>query len=288
MAIAYIYLIASAVLWGGVFHVIHYPLSVAPPFVLLTARFSLTALLLLPWLLIRHNYRLALGRRNFYDLLFLSVVGICGYNTFFTYGMTLTEPATGALIIAANPAMTTLIARIWKKERISPVRWLGIATAFAGLTFIVFKGDLGNALQLRLAPGNLVLLGAPFAWAVYSVKSREVLQRMPTTVVTAALILLSLPPQAALAAVQLDGWRWAVEPAFWWPVLYLGIFATGVSYLCWNKGVELIGAARSSVFVNLIPVTTLLVSLLLGQPLNTYHYIGGLIVVAGVILATRR
>ncbi len=288
MATAYIYLIASAVLWGGVFHVILYPLAVAPPFVLLTTRFALTALLLLPWLLVRRNYRLALARENFPDLLFLSVVGICGYNTFFTYGMALTEPATGALIIAANPAMTTLIARVWKKERISPIRWLGIATAFAGLAIIVFKGDLGNALQLRLAPGNLVLLGAPLAWAVYSVKSREVLQRMPTTVVTAALLWLSLPPQGILSALQLRDWKWAAEPGFWWPVLYLGIFATGVSYLCWNKGVELIGAARSSVFVNLIPVTTLLVSLLLGQPLYTYHYVGGLIVVAGVILATRR
>jgi drug/metabolite transporter (DMT)-like permease len=81
-----------------------------------------SALLLLPWLLRRRQYRLALHRDNFPVLLFLSLVGICGYNTFFTYGMALTEPETGSLIIAANPAMTTLISRIWKKEHISPLR----------------------------------------------------------------------------------------------------------------------------------------------------------------------
>lgn len=288
MSAAYLYLVTSAVLWGGVFHVIHYPLAVAPPFVLLTARFTLTALLLLPWLLARHNYRIAFSRANLPSLLFLSLIGICGYNTFFTYGMALTEPATGSLIIAANPALTTLIARFWKKEPISPLRWFGIALAFFGLSFIVFRGNPENALNLKLGPGNLILLGAPFVWAIYSIKSREVLHRMATTVFTAAIILLSLPPQAALGIAQLRDYHWATRPDFWLPVLYLGVLATGVSYLCWNKGVELIGAARSSVFVNLIPVTALLIALLLGQPLYAYHYIGGAIVVAGVLLATRK
>lgn len=288
MSAAYLYLVTSAILWGGVFHVIHYPLAVAPPFVLLSARFTLTALLLLPWLLARRNYRKAFSRANLPDLLFLSLIGICGYNTFFTYGMALTEPATGSLIIAANPALTTLIAYFWKKEQISPLRWLGIALAFFGLSFIVFKGNPENALNLKLGAGNLILLGAPLVWAIYSVKSREVLQRMPTTVFTAAIILLSLPPQVALGIAQLRDYTWATRSDFWLPVLYLGVLATGVSYLCWNKGVELIGAARSSVFVNLIPVTALLIALLLGQPLYAYHYIGGAIVVAGVLLATRK
>lgn len=285
---AWLLLIISAILWGGVFHVIKYPLSVAPPFVVIFVRFALTVLLLLPWLLARRNYRIAFSRENLGDMIFLALVGICAYNAFFTYGMALSEPATGSLIIAANPAMTTFISRLWKKEIISPIRWVGIVLAFFGLVFIVFEGSPANVGRLQLGAGNLVLLGAPFVWAIYSIKSREVLQRVPTTVFTAAIILLSLPPQAVLGIAQLRDYHWATRSDFWLPVLYLGVLATGVSYLCWNKGVELIGAARSSVFVNLIPVTALLIALLLGQPLYTYHYIGGAIVVAGVLLATRK
>jgi len=285
---AYVYLIISTLLWGGVFHVIKYPLAVAPPFVLLITRFTLTGILLLPFLLRKQNYRLILQDGVLREIIILSIIGICGYNILFTYGMGLTEPATGSLIIAANPVMTTLIARVWKKEAVSPLRWFGIVLAFAGLAFIVFEGKLVNALNLKLGPGNLILLGAPFMWAIYSVRSRDVLARVPATVFTAAIILLSLPLQGAMAIYQFDSWGWASNTGFWLGIAYLGILATGVSYLLWNEGVRLIGAARSSVFVNLIPVTALLIALLLGQPLYMHHYIGGLIVVLGVILATRK
>lgn len=285
---AYVYLICSTLLWGGVFHVIKYPLAVAPPFVLLIARFSLTGILLLPFLLRNQNYGLILQPGVLREIVILSIIGICGYNILFTYGMGMTDPATGSLIIAANPVMTTLIARIWKKEPVSPLRWVGIVLAFAGLAFIVFEGKLMNALNLKLGPGNLILLGAPLMWAIYSVRSRDVLARVPSTVFTAAIILLSLPPQGAMAIYQFDGWRWASNTGFWLGIAYLGILATGVSYLLWNEGVRLIGAARSSIFVNLIPVTALLIAMLLGQPLYMHHYLGGSIVVLGVILATRK
>lgn len=281
-------LIVSAVLWGGVFHVIKYPLSVAPPFVVIFVRFALTVLLLMPWLLARRNYRIAFGRENLGDMIFLALIGICAYNTFFTYGMALSEPATGSLIIAANPAMTTFISRLWKQEIISPVRWVGIGLAFSGLVFIVFEGSPANFEKLQLGPGNLVLLGAPFVWAIYSIKSREVLQRIPTMVFTPAVLLLSLPVQGFVAALQLNGFGWVHETRFWLPVLFLGIMATGVAYLCWNKGIELLGAARGSVFINLIPVTAIVISWVLGHPLHAFHFIGGCIVVLGVILASRK
>lgn len=287
-ASAFILLIVSTVIWGGVFHVIKYPLAVAPPFVLLIARFTLTAIVLLPFLIRHQNYRLAFARENILRILLLSLVGICGYNIFFTYGMSMSEPATGSLIIAANPVMTTLLARLWKKESISPIRWLGIGLAFVGLAYIVFEGRLENALALKLSSGNLILLGAPLVWAIYSIESREVMTKVPATVMTAALVLLSLPPQAAVAAFQLDSFAWLTSWPFWLGVAYLGILATGVSYLFWNEAVNRIGAARSSVFVNLIPVTSLVIARLLGQPLYGHHYLGGAIVVLGVILATRK
>lgn len=285
---AALYLVGSSLLWGGVFHVIKYPLAVAPPFVLLTARFTLTAIVLLPFLLRGHAYRKVLEPKVFWRILLLSFIGICGYNIFFTYGMAMSDPATGSLIIAANPVMTTLLATLWKKEKISALRWAGIALAFMGLSWIVFEGRLDNVLHLKLGPGNLILLGAPFVWAIYSLESRPVMNDVPATVMTAALVLLSLPPQAAVAAYQLDGWAWAMSAPFWLGVAYLGIFATGVSYLFWNEGIRILGAARSSIFVNLIPVTSLAIAFFRGQPLYAHHFIGGAIVILGVVLATRR
>lgn len=285
---AYIYLLTSAVLWGGVFHVIKYPLAEAPPFVILITRFTLTALVLAPFLIRNRNYLLIFEKGNLKEVVLLAIIGICGYNIFFTYGMARTEEATGSLIIAANPVMTTLLARAWKKEAVSPLRWLGILIAFAGLAFIIFEGKLSHALELKVGPGNLILLGAPLVWAIYSIRSRDVLSRMPATIFTAAIVLFSLPPQAAMAVYQFENWHWATSMNFWLGIVYLGILATGVSYLCWNEGVRLLGAARSSIFVNLIPVTALMISFLRGQPLYAHHYIGGAIVVAGVVLASKK
>lgn len=285
---AIIYLITSSLLWGGVFHVIKYPLAVAPPFVLLAARFTLTAIVLLPFLLRGQSYRLALNPKVFGKILLLSFIGICGYNIFFTYGMAVSDPATGSLIIAANPVMTTLLAALWKKEKISAARWLGIVLAFVGLAWIVFEGRLDNVMHLKLGAGNLILLGAPFVWAIYSIESRPVMTHVPSTVMTAALVLFSIPPQAAVAAYQLDGWAWVTSTQFWLGVAYLGIFATGVSYLFWNEGIRILGAARSSIFVNLIPVTSLAIAFFRGQPLYAHHFIGGAIVILGVVLATRK
>lgn len=281
-------LVVTCLLWGGVFHVIKIALFEAPPFVVLVCRFTLTALVLLPYLIQNQNYRLVLRRENFGEIVLLSMIGVCGYNVFFTYGMQLTEPATGSLIIAANPAITTFLSRIWKKEHVTWIRWSGIGLAFVGLLFIVFQGQLGNLIGLRLGPGNLLLLAAPLVWAVYSIRSRAILNRIPATAFTAAIMLFSLPPQIGMAAYQLENWQWAARPAFWLAIAYLGILATGVAYLFWNKGVHLIGAARSSIFVNLIPVTALLIAFLLGQDLKSHHLIGGTIVVLGVILATRK
>ena len=282
------YLTISALLWGGVFHVIKIPLAQAPPFVVLFARFGLSALVLSPYLLNRGHYRLIWRRENLSEIVLLSLTGVCLYNAFFTYGMKLTEPATGSLIIAANPVMTTLLARFWKNEQVSPIRWLGIAFAFVGLAVIVLEGSLNNLRRLQIAPGNLILLVAPFLWAAYSIRSRDLLSRMPAGVFTAAVVAFSLPPQLAAAVLQFDGWQWGSNTNYWLSIAYLGVLSTGVAYMFWNRGVSLIGAARSSIFVNLIPVTALLISVVLGQGLLPFHLAGGAVVVAGVFLATRK
>jgi drug/metabolite transporter (DMT)-like permease len=284
---ALVYLTVSAAVWGGVFHVIRYPLAEAPPFVMLAARFSVSSLILLPYLLIGKQYRLIFRRGVIGEVILLSIVGICGYNIFFTYGMSMTEPATGSLIIAANPVMTTLLSRIWKGEKISAVRWVGVCCAFAGLVYIVASGDLRNLTELKLAPGNLILLGAPFVWAIYSIRSKSLLSQMPTSVFTAAVIIFSLPIQVGMGIYQFENWHWFYQLKFWLPVFYLGVLATCVAYIFWNKGVTLIGAARSSIFMNLIPVTSIGIAALLGQNLYLYHFVGGAVVVLGVFLATR-
>ena len=139
---AYILLIISAVIWGGVFHVIKYPLAVAPPFVLLIARFTLTAIILLPFLIKDGDYRLVFSRRNFASVLLLSIVGICGYNIFFTYGMQLSDAATGSLIIAANPVMTTLLARCGKRNRFLPCGGAAFCSPLSGSPTLSFRDVL--------------------------------------------------------------------------------------------------------------------------------------------------
>lgn len=236
------------------------------------------------------------------DLLFLGIVGVFFYNLCFFMGIKLSDPVTGSLIVAANPAVTALVSSIWKKEHSSAMRWAGIALSFLGLILVFSQGSWAVLSALEFRIGDIFIFGASICWAFYSVKGREVLQSQPvlgtTTVACIIGALLLLP----LGILEYLGWLPFSEefsfPAWellditvyglaWLHLMYLGLFASGFAFLFWYQGVRALGAPRASVFINLVPVFAMLLSIALGAWPHMYQWLGASIVLAGVYITSR-
>ncbi len=247
---------------------------------------------------------------DFRDLLFLGFVGVFLYNLCFFLGIKLSDPVTGSLIVAANPAVTALVSSVWKKEHSGILRWLGILLSFCGLLLVFSQGSLEILARLDFRIGDLFIFGASICWAFYSVKGKEVLQSQPVlgTTTVACLIgaMLLLPmglaeyqgllpdfsDQADSVTSQRYPEPWSMldlsrNGFVWLHLMYLGFFASGVAFLFWYQGVRALGAPRASVFINLVPVFAMLLSIGMGTWPHLYQWLGAAVVLAGVYITSR-
>jgi drug/metabolite transporter (DMT)-like permease len=165
----------------------------------------------------------------------------------------------------------------------------GMLLSAIGILVILARGDAGQLARLELQIGDLWVLLAMPVWGVYSVLLRHrppELGGVTLLFVTALAGLLLLAPAYALGL-------WWHPPS--WPapadaagVLYVGLFASVASYLCWNRGVAVVGANAAGFTLHLLPVFgTLLAIAFLGESFQAFHAAGIVVIVAGVALATR-
>ena len=123
-------------------------------------------------------------------------------------------------------------------------------------------------------------------WAVYTILSQRVLRSVSPLATTTIITLLALPPLMVVGGYELMTQPiGSITPVVVLGLLYIGIIASVVAFLCWNSGIEGVGAARGAVFVNLIPVFTAMMAVpLLDERLGAAQLLGGLLVISGVCL----
>lgn len=299
----YIRLTITALLWSGAFFAVKEVIERVPVYTGATLRFIIASFFLLIIMFAYSQKPSFRTTKQKLEILFLATTGIFIYNLFFFMGLKLTTAVNGSLIVAANPAMTALISQIWKKESSSALRWLGISISFVGLLFVFSRGSLEIFLSLNWNSGYILLAGSSLCWALYSIKGREVLQTQPVIGTTAFACLIGaflLFPIAILEWIRPDMLWYSKIPGFltiqeskltdpllWMNLFYLGIFASGIAFLFWYQGVRALGAPRSAIFVNLVPVFAMMLSIAGGQMPEIYQWLGGAIVIAGVYLTNR-
>jgi drug/metabolite transporter (DMT)-like permease len=175
-------------------------------------------------------------------------------------------------------------------ERITPGQALGILLSIAGAALVVAQGDLAVLLALRFAPGDLWLLGGVMLWALYSVLLRRRPPELAPLTLLSATVALALVLLLPLYGLELAaGARLQVAAASLASLAYVALFPSVVAYVFWNRGVREVGPAPAGVTLQLMPVFgALLAALFLGERLAGYHWLGGALVMAGILLAWRR
>jgi drug/metabolite transporter (DMT)-like permease len=211
------------------------------------------------------------------------------YNVAFLTGLSLTTATNGSLIVAFNPLLTAALSAAWLKERLRPVQTAGLVLALLGVGVVVTNGSIEALRRLSFNPGDLLMLGAPVAWALYTILGKKVLSFFPplsATVYAAFFGTLLLLPAAALEGSLVSGVS-RLSVYGWLSVLQLALLGTVAGFVWWYEGVAELGPARAAVFVNLVPVFgVLLAALILPETMRPPQIVGGALVIAGVYAGT--
>jgi drug/metabolite transporter (DMT)-like permease len=210
---------------------------------------------------------------------------VVGYHMFLNVGTRHTTAGIAALVVALAPGLTMILAFALGLERVSATRIVGLAVAFSGVFIVVALGS-GSELSLGSAQGPLFVLGAALAFALYNVILKPLLGRHDLLALTAATSLVGtvgLLPFMRRSTVDTAVDGTLSEAAL---LLYLGVLATFLGYLLWNRGLKGLGPTRAVTYAyGIPPLAVAFGAIFLGEPVTVWLALGGVLVVGGIATA---
>jgi drug/metabolite transporter (DMT)-like permease len=286
MGIATVYLLvsATALFWGANFVLAGPVLADLPPLWAAAVRFLLAAVLMLGAAMLRRENLLGLLRRHAGVYLMLGIVGIAAFNLLFFYALQTASPASAALIMAINPLLTALLAAVFLGEKASARHLLALPVALSGVAVVISGGDLARLTALRFSHGDLLMLVATLSWAMYNVLARRY---MPQGSPLAHTSWIMTAGAAVLLAVALGSGSHlhalGTKAGFSMAAMVIG--GTVLAYLFWGMGIARLGAGRTAIFINLVPVFAMLTGAFVGKLPTSAQLVGGLLVLGGVVIS---
>lgn len=225
------------------------------------------------------------------DHLLALVLGLLGMTCFpfcFTLAMQHTSAANAGLIFGTTPVAVALLSWLLGLERLSRIQWLGLTLSVAGIALVMLAQ--GVTLSLAHLQGDLLMLGAMFNWAMYTVLNRFVPAYKSSLQFTAYAALWGL---AGLTLLSYSQWSsvslQAVSPLAWLGGLCAGILSTAMAYVIWNNSVRDMGPAKTAVYLNLVPLVAAISGfVLLNEALGWQHLGAAVLIIAGVLLTRNK
>jgi drug/metabolite transporter (DMT)-like permease len=257
------------------------------PFEVALARFTLAGIVFGSLLWIR---RARIAPRDLLGLAALGAVAVPLNQGFFLAGLARSTPGHAALLYALTPVFVFLLARLRLGERATALKLLGIAVAFAGVVVVLgARGlvDLGGASDQLT--GDLLLLVAVVAWAIFAVGGKVYAERYGSVISTSAAIVMGTILYLPIGVGLSDFSRFAtLTPLGWASLGYLVLFTSVAAYLIYYWSLARAEASRVAIWSNLQPVmTALLAWAVYGEQLTGPFVAGGALVLAGVVLTER-
>ncbi|GGA24058.1 DMT family transporter [Paenibacillus physcomitrellae] len=252
-----------------------------PPLTVGAARFAVASVILGVLLVLR---------KEFYwpplkDLGWMALSGLLGITLYFSLeniGLGWTSASSAALIVASYPAITLLLEFIFFRIRTSWIKGLGIITAIAGV-YVVTGGSVDGGIQS--VKGNLILVAAGVVFAAYNFSTRKVVGKYSMVTVSFYQNVSGTLSFIPLAWFEHKQWVRPNAQAVWM-IVYLGLFCSVAAFMLYNYGLRRLHSGTAVALLNLVPVFGVLFSsMFLHEALHATDWIGGFIILAGVILS---
>jgi drug/metabolite transporter (DMT)-like permease len=279
----------TSLFWAGNIVLGRYAGGHLPPATLSCVRWTGAFLTLLPFAMphLRRDWPALRARLPLMAV--LSATGFAINNALSYWGLQYTQALNALLIQSSGPLFVALWSLLLFGVRLTRAQFAGIAISLAGVLTILLRGDLSALASIEFNRGDLMVAGALLAFGLYSAL-------MPRRPVTHQLSLIAVTTAGgALFLLPFSIWEYSVgltlkpDALTLASVIYVVIFPSSLAYLCFNRGIALIGPNRAAPFFHLMPVFgSAMAILLLGEQPRLFHLVGYLMVLAGVVIASRQ
>jgi drug/metabolite transporter (DMT)-like permease len=218
----------------------------------------------------------------------LGLLGTVAYNSLVYRGLHDTTAVNALLLASALPLLILVVSFVLFADRPARMEVAAIIISVLGVLVIAAQGSLATLLQLRINPGDVLVLAAMISFAVYSAVLRlkpavHPLSLLASTIMAGVVVLIPLACWEYNAGARL-----VVTPLSVGSLAFAAVFPAFLSYVFYNRGVELVGAARAGQFMHLMPAFGILLAVaFLGERLHGYHGVGIVLIGTGLWLADR-
>ncbi|HLS07729.1 DMT family transporter [Lentibacillus sp.] len=263
-----------------------------PPFTIAFFRLVVAFMIMLPFGL-RSGWAY---RHKFLEykkpFMMMTLTGITFFNTFIYGALQFTTSTNVSVLETVIPVATVVLSAILLKERLRNVQLAGVFVSLIGAVWVVLDGDIFSIANMDWNIGDGIMIGAIGSWAVYSILVKKYIHLFPQFgalfVMSGISIVVLLPiviVEWAIAGVPME----LTAPANITGLVYLGIFPSFIALVLYNRGVEALGASQASVFLNFLPIVTMIGAYLwLDETITIMKMAGALTVIFGVMLTTRK
>ncbi len=285
----YLLLSITAACWAGNAVVGKLAAGRIPPVTLSFLRWFIAFLIILPlaWRHVLQDWRTIRSRIGI--MILLSLTGIGAFNTLQYWALEHTQAINTLLLQSAGPLFVAMWSMVLFRLRLTGAQAFGILLSLVGVLVIMLRGDLLSLKDIDFNRGDLIFVLALVIFGLYSVLAsrRPAIHGLSFVAFTfgcgaACLIPLLIWELYMRRVMELNG-------ANLLSLFYVAVFPSTLAYLCFNRGVALIGANRAAPFLHVVPVFGTVMSIaFLGERPQLFHFVGFALALGGVFVASRQ
>ena len=290
-SLAYLLLIFATLFWSGNF-IVGKAASIyqIPPFSLNFYRWLFAGLILLPFTYkeIINNFNYIKSKINLFILLGFTSITI--FNSIVYYSLYHTQVITGVLMISTIPVWIIFISSLLNIEKTNIFQLSGVGLSLVGVVFIITQADLDLIRNLDFNKGDLTMVIAMFAWAVYSVFLKKDKFKISQIALLEMVIITGLILLIPIFLIEmLLGNKIHFGQPFYLTLAYVVLFPGLASFFFWIKGINIIGANRAGIFLHLMPIFGAIMAMLIfNEKFMFYHILGAVFIIMGISLSNKK
>ncbi|MDC1158693.1 DMT family transporter [Pelagibacteraceae bacterium] len=289
--LAYLLLTLSVLFWAGNFIVGKFAtLFEIPPLTLNVFRWLSVWLILMPFTYKEIYNNFSYIKKNWLVISFMGLITISTFNSVVYFALNHTQVINAVLVLAAIPAATIVFSLFMNIEKTNIFQLLGLFFSIIGIGSIISNGDFQKIISLNFNKGDVWMLVCVITWSLYSTllkKNKFKFSQFTLIQLMVSAGLIFLIPQ--LFYEKSIGLEVNFNKAFFFILFYVVIFPAIAAYYCWQKGVEIIGPNRASMFIQLMPLFSAIMAIIIfKENFELYHFVGATFIVSGIYLSNKK
>ncbi|GGJ65326.1 drug/metabolite transporter (DMT)-like permease [Anoxybacillus voinovskiensis] len=282
----YVSLVLVMIIWGGNVVAIKLLVNAFTPITITALRLFGAALTVFVVLAVmRQSFRLT--ARQMAAVFLVGLCNVVGHHYFLATGLTKTTASNAGIILGMSPLVTALFAAVLLRDRLRPLKLLGIVLGFTGVVFIVTHS---SAKIGAVSIGDVYIVGAVLTQAISFIFIKKLAQTVDVVALTAWMLLMGSTILFLIGLATEQGGLGQLAKgsgSIWFVFFASAVVASGIGQMIYNRAIQRLGASEAAVFINLSPFFSLVASaLFLGETIHLVQWFGFLFIVIGVLLAS--